>query len=189
MKITPNHLTWFRLAVAPVVPLVFIHDGYAYKWIACSIYTAAALTDLLDGILARRRQQITVLGKILDPIADKVLILGALGALAVDGVLNFWWLIPILLREISVTIARLLLIPKNQIVAAQKSGKIKVVIQHVTIFFFFLLSLRLHAAEGLFTNVLFVLAYGTLTLAVWFTLKSGYDFFAANGAALIGRKV
>lgn len=188
MKITPNHLTWFRLIVAPVVPFVFIYDGNAYKWIACAIYVTAALTDLVDGILARRRQQITALGKILDPIADKVLIVGALAALAINGVLNAWWLIPIIFREISVTVARFLLIPKNQIVAAQKSGKIKVVIQHVAILFFFLLSLRLTAFEGLYTTILYILAYATLTLAVWFTLKSGYDFFAANGAALFGKK-
>lgn len=188
MKITPNHLTWFRLIVAPVVPFVFIYDGNAFKWIACAIYVTAALTDLIDGILARRRQQVTALGKLLDPIADKVLVVGALVALAIDGVLNSWWLIPIILREVSVTVARFLLIPKNQIVAAQKGGKIKVVIQHVTILFFFILSLRLEALEGLCTSILYVLAYGTLTLAVWFTLKSGYDFFNVNGAALRGRK-
>ena len=188
MSITPNQLTWFRLLVAPIVPIVFNHGGIEYKLWACVIFVAAALTDLVDGILARRRQQITSMGKILDPIADKVLVLGALIGLVIDGVLNAWWLLPIVLRELSVTIARFVLLSKREVVAAAPSGKKKVVIQYATVFFFFLLSLRLHSIHGGLETALKVAAYTMLIFATWSTLQSGYDFFATNGAKLLERK-
>ncbi|MBI4431446.1 MAG: CDP-diacylglycerol--glycerol-3-phosphate 3-phosphatidyltransferase [Candidatus Omnitrophica bacterium] len=188
MDITPNQLTWFRLIASPFIPYIFTLGGNLNKWIACFVYMVAALTDLLDGILARRRKQVTSLGKILDPIADKVLTLSALTAFVIDGTLHIAWLVPIAFRELSVTVARLLLIPKKRVVAAVKSGKIKTAIQNLAILFFFCLSLRLTLLKGAILDVLTFLAYGALTLAVWFTLKSGYDFFSANGADLLGRK-
>ncbi len=188
MTVTPNQLTWFRLIVAPIVPIVFNQGGIEYKLWACVLFVTAAFTDLIDGILARRRQQITSMGKILDPIADKVLVLGAFVGLAMSGVLNAWWLLPIILRELSVTIARFMLLSKKEVVAAAPSGKKKVVIQYVTVFLFFLLSLRLEAIQGNLENVLRLAAYAMLTVATWSTLKSGYDFFKTNGGKLLERK-
>ncbi len=188
MTITPNQLTWFRLIVAPTVPIVFNYGGNEYKLWACVIFVTAALTDLVDGFLARRRQQITSMGKILDPIADKVLVLGALVAFAMNGVLNAWWLLPIVLRELSVTIARFMLLSKKEVVASTPSGKKKVVIQYATVFLFFLLSLKLDTIQGSLENALKIAAHAMLTMATWSTLKSGYDFFAANGGKLIERK-
>ena len=103
----PNLLTAFRVLAAPFVALVFaIIDGPIAGWIAFGLFVAAALTDFLDGWAARRWGQVSEVGKMLDPIADKAMVTIALAALMGLIGLEFWYVVPasaILLREVLVS--------------------------------------------------------------------------------------
>lgn len=103
----PNLLTFFRVLAAPFVALVFaIFEGPLAGWIAFALFVLAALTDFVDGWAARRWGQISEIGKMLDPIADKAMVTIALAALMGLIGLNFWYVVPasaILLREVLVS--------------------------------------------------------------------------------------
>jgi CDP-diacylglycerol--glycerol-3-phosphate 3-phosphatidyltransferase len=94
----------------------------------------ASATDGVDGALARRRNQVTDLGKLLDPIADKVLIGGALVALSLLGQVEWWVTIVILFREIAITVYRLAVV-KNRVIEASGGGKFKTIMQSVAVGF------------------------------------------------------
>lgn len=102
----PNLLTMFRVAVIPVFVGLFFLDSVAGQWMACGVFVAAAITDYLDGYLARARNQFSEFGKFLDPIADKLLVGAALLMMAGFGEIQGAALIPaviILCREILVS--------------------------------------------------------------------------------------
>lgn len=103
----PNLLTGFRVLAAPFVALVFaIFEGPVAGWIAFALFVTAALTDFVDGWWARRWGQVSEVGKMLDPIADKAMVTIALAALMGLIGLNFWYVVPasaILLREVLVS--------------------------------------------------------------------------------------
>ena len=109
----------------------------ALRMLAAALFIVAILTDSVDGILARRQNLITDLGKILDPIADKVLIGGALVALSILGEVPWWVTVVILVREIGITVFRFAII-RTRVVAASKGGKLKTILQAVTLSMFLL---------------------------------------------------
>jgi CDP-diacylglycerol--glycerol-3-phosphate 3-phosphatidyltransferase len=134
----PNLITIARIALAPVfiyVLLQFPQVGSHERWIAVALFVLASATDGVDGALARKRNQVTDLGKLLDPIADKVLIGGALIALSALGQIDWWITSLILLREIGITIYRLAVI-KDRVIAASGGGKLKTVLQSVAVGFY-----------------------------------------------------
>ncbi len=186
MKITPNQLTVARIVLAFLTFYLILNPSIWFKIAAFVVFTAAALTDLWDGRLARKGGMITNFGKILDPIADKILILGAFICLTVLGAYPFWVLIPIFIREIGVTVLRLYFLRKNVVVAAEKSGKIKVVTQIVSlgITFFYIVNRDYTGSisgwpdqTGVF---LFASSYFCLALATYYSLISGWDFLKKN---------
>lgn len=187
--ITPNRLTGLRLVLALAVPFVLSAHGNRAKFLALVVYVFAALTDVLDGILARRRQQVTSLGKILDPVADKVLVLGAIMALAALGTMSWWWLLPFAARELSVTAARMILLKRGQVVGSLPSGKLKVVGQHVAVLLVLLSTVVLPGwNESVWFSILDTLALLALIVVTWMTVQSGYEFFKVNSEALFGHK-
>jgi len=102
----PNLLTLSRIAAIPLVVATFYVDGPAPRWVACALFVAAAVTDWFDGHLARRRNQVSSLGRFLDPIADKLLVAAVLFMLAAFGRISALGMLPalvILLREILVS--------------------------------------------------------------------------------------
>jgi len=103
----PNLLTMGRVAAAPLFGIVFLFGtGQAAHWIAFALFTAAALTDFLDGWLARRLDRISALGRMLDPIADKAMVVVALAALMHLSGYSAWIVLPalaILLREVLIS--------------------------------------------------------------------------------------
>ena len=133
---TPNILTLLRIAAAPAVFLIVL-QGWNDPWLrvlALLVFVAAAITDGFDGKLARSRNLISNLGKLLDPIADKLLIGAALLALAIIGALEWWLVIAIVSRELLVTGYRLWVLRKR-ILAAGDWGKLKTVLQIVAVSF------------------------------------------------------
>lgn len=131
---TPNLITSLRLAMVPVVLWMLLEfwDDSLIRFFAMVILIIAASTDGLDGSIARRRGLITNLGKILDPIADKALLGGTLIVLSILGAVSWFATALILIRELGITLFRLLVIRKR-VIAADGSGKFKTVMQIVAV--------------------------------------------------------
>lgn len=130
-----NLLTMLRIALVPFFAWALLADGghsTTGRLVATGIFVLAAVTDRLDGWLARRNDQITDLGKLLDPIADKLLMGTALVLLSVLGDLWWWVTIVILVRELGITIMRFFML-RYVVLPASRGGKIKTVLQSVAI--------------------------------------------------------
>lgn len=127
-----NALTLLRLVVVPAFAWQLFTDGFWWRIAAFSTFLAMAATDWLDGELARRRGLVTDFGKIADPIADKVLIGGALVSLSLLGELPWPVTFVILAREVGVTVLRLLVL-RHQVIPASRGGKLKTVLQVLAI--------------------------------------------------------
>ena len=129
----PNFLTLVRICLIPVFVVVFLAPTPNRSLVAAVIFTVAAVTDLLDGYIARRTGQVTKLGKLLDPIADKLLVLSALILLVnIDRVSALVALL-IIARELAVTGVRAIAAGERLIIAAETTGKYKMALQVVAI--------------------------------------------------------
>ena len=130
-----NIITVVRIALTPVFLLgVILDDGQhgAWRWAAALLFIVAIATDGVDGALARSRDLVTPLGVLLDPIADKVLIGGALIALAWVAELPWWVVAVILGREVAITVFRFLRL-RDRVIPASRGGKLKTMIQSVAV--------------------------------------------------------
>jgi CDP-diacylglycerol--glycerol-3-phosphate 3-phosphatidyltransferase/cardiolipin synthase len=130
-----NVLTVLRIALVPFFAWALLADGghtTSGRLIATALFVVAAATDRLDGWLARRSGQVTDLGKLLDPIADKVLIGTALVLLSWLGDLPWWVTVIILVRELGITAMRFFLL-RYVVLPASRGGKLKTVLQSVAI--------------------------------------------------------
>ncbi len=126
-------VTAARIAVIPGVMALILMDGPTDRWAAFWLYVLAAATDSLDGWLARSRGQVTVAGTFLDPLADKLLVTGALLCLVQVGQVSAWIAMIIITREFAVTGLRLVAVSENLIIPASHFGKAKMVSQNVAI--------------------------------------------------------
>ncbi len=126
---TPNKLTVARVIITPFFLLAFLSTHPHRFLIACAIFGIAAITDAIDGKLARKNNQITVFGKLLDPVADKMLTTAALLAFINEGLCTVWPVFLILTREFVITSVRLIAASQNVVVAANIWGKIKTATQ------------------------------------------------------------
>lgn len=125
----PNALTLGRIVAIPVFLLVYAAEFKGAGVVACLIFILASVTDFLDGYLARKYHLVSNFGKIMDPLADKLLVLSALIALTVDKVLPIWVVLIILARELGITSLRALAAADGIVVAASPLGKLKTVSQ------------------------------------------------------------
>lgn len=125
-----NVLTMIRIALVPVFAWLFLQGTTEMRLAAATVFLGAALTDKLDGYLARSRGLITDLGKLLDPIADKALVIAALLLLSIEGLVPWWVTALILIREFGITFMRMAMV-RRSVMAASQGGKIKTVLQMV----------------------------------------------------------
>jgi CDP-diacylglycerol--glycerol-3-phosphate 3-phosphatidyltransferase len=133
-----NIITVIRILLAPLFIWLLLEDAGSLgplRYIAAALFILAIVTDSVDGLLARRQNLVTDFGKILDPIADKVLIGGALVALSLLGELWWWVTIVILVREFGITALRFAVL-RHRVIAASSGGKLKTILQAVAISFF-----------------------------------------------------
>jgi CDP-diacylglycerol--glycerol-3-phosphate 3-phosphatidyltransferase len=131
----PNALTVLRLAVVPLFAVLLLSDhgqSTAGRYWATLVFALAIITDRYDGLIARRRGQVTEFGKLADPIADKALTGTALIALSILGLLPWWVTVVILVRELGVTLLRFWVI-RHGVIAASRGGKAKTVLQALAI--------------------------------------------------------
>jgi len=174
----PNILTYGRIAAVPAIVATFYFDGHTAKWIAMWIFIAAGITDFLDGYLARIWDQQSSLGRMLDPIADKLIVSSALLMLASDNTISGLSLIPtivILMREILVSGLREFLAELRISVPSSRLAKWKTAVQITSICFL----LAGEAGEIVLPGTLIIGMIG-LWLAAIITLYTGFEYFRAG---------
>ena len=167
-----NIITVVRILLAPVfIWLVLLDGGEDGVWrlVAAALFIAAIATDGLDGALARRRNLVTNSGIILDPIADKILVGGALVALALVSELPWWVVIVILGREVGITLFRLAVVA-DRVIPASRGGKVKTVLQAIT------LSSWLVPTWVLLGEWVFTLNWVLMGAVIVMTLATGLDY-------------
>ncbi len=168
----PIGLTLIRIVLVPFVVIFLISSSRVHVLLAAVIFVAASLTDWLDGLIARRRNQVTTLGKLLDPVADKLLVAAALVALVQIDKVPAWMVFVIVGRELAVTGLRAISASVGVIVPAAPLGKYKTVSQYVAITLLIL-------EKGVpAENVPFHwLSDAALWVALGLTVVSGLDYF------------
>ena len=161
----PNVLTVMRIMLVPVLVVALLGNTPEGDVLAAIVFALASLTDFVDGYLARARDSITTFGKLMDPLADKLLIIAALISLVSLHRLPAWIAMVIITRELAVTVLRLGATQAGVVMAASMFGKVKTCLQIAAI-------LAVIAVHG---RPLWVSALLYLTAAV--TVLSGLDFF------------
>ena len=161
----PNVLTMVRILAVPVLVVALLDETPDGDVIAAIVFALAALTDGLDGYIARRRRQVTTFGKLMDPLADKLLVIAALVSLVSLDRLAAWVAMVIIAREFTVTVARLAARAEGVVIPANWWGKVKTAVQVLTIFLLILVD---PAPLWL---------YGLVYAMVAVTVISGVDYF------------
>lgn len=171
-----NAITVLRIVLVPVLIWQLMSTpGWVApeRWLSLALFIVIAATDGLDGALARRRNLVTNLGKILDPIADKVLILGSLAALSALGQIEWWVTLVIAVRELAVTVYRLTVV-RHRIIAASAGGKFKTILQSITI------GLFVSPLSQFSSDIVLKIQAGLLALTVALTVLTGVQYFLAG---------
>lgn len=171
----PNLLTLFRILLVPLLVVALLTEFEGKTFIGLGVFLLAALTDFLDGFIARRRRQVTNLGKLLDPAADKILTSAAFISLVELGLAPAWMVVIIVAREFAVSTLRSVAASQNEVMAAAPSGKVKTVLQIVAI------SLLIVSDQMGRFSILPELALWAALLA---TIYSGIEYFARNAHVL-----
>jgi CDP-diacylglycerol--glycerol-3-phosphate 3-phosphatidyltransferase len=183
----PNYLTCFRILVVPGVVICLLFPGRMASLLAAILFVLAGVTDFVDGVLARRYGHITTLGKFLDPLADKLLVVSALIMLAGLGRVPSWMVVIIVARELLITGLRAVAMERSQmIMTASWLGKYKFVFQMVAV-----TSLLLHYPFLWFQfhaiGIYFL--WAALILTVWSAVDYLYQFIATGEGLPSGRWV
>lgn len=126
----PNILTSLRIIFIPVFAWLVLSERW---WWAFALFVALMITDKLDGDIARARGLITDFGKIADPIADKALMITALVTLNIAGPLPVWVTVVIIVRELGITVWRMMMLRRGKVVPASKGGKLKTALQSLAV--------------------------------------------------------
>jgi CDP-diacylglycerol---glycerol-3-phosphate 3-phosphatidyltransferase len=161
----PNVLTMLRILAVPVVVVALLGETPNGDALAAAVFALAALTDGLDGYFARSRDAVTTFGKLMDPIADKLLVAAALVSLVSLDRLAAWVAMVIIAREFAVTLMRVVAVERGIVISASWLGKAKTVLQIAAIF------------ALIATNPSPAWVDGLVYLAVAATVISGADYF------------
>lgn len=168
---TPNQLTLARILAVPVLVTLIYVRGPVINWVAMAVFTLACLTDYWDGNLARVRREVTELGKLMDPIADKILISASLIMLVSEGVADPVPTVVIVLREFAVSGLRQVAALQGVAIAAAPGAKAKTILQMLAVGFMLLSNDPL----GL---PLVAIGRSLLWFAAVWTVWTGYAYFA-----------
>jgi CDP-diacylglycerol--glycerol-3-phosphate 3-phosphatidyltransferase len=181
-----NKLTMLRIVLTFVFIIVLSWQGLAAKIAALVIFILAALSDLFDGWIAHKRNMVTDFGRLMDPIADKILVLAAFAAFLQLQLISAWMFVIIVSREILITSLRLFALNKGKVLSAARAGKHKTVSQMAVIFYILgfivvkesvmTFSVWNPVWEDFFRNSINVL----MVLTVGLTLYSGISYLWEN---------
>jgi CDP-diacylglycerol--glycerol-3-phosphate 3-phosphatidyltransferase len=175
----PNRLTIFRMLLVPLMVAVFSFEAWLPGWNywAAGIFFVADMTDIVDGYIARKRNQITNFGKLMDPIADKLLFCSAFIMMTFNGMLNPLLCIIFVGREIIVSGFRLVTAGSGKVIAANWLGKLKSTLQVIAI-------LATLLGNPFFSRWNFPFDFGVMCTAAVFTVWSAVDYIVANRNAV-----
>ncbi len=169
-----NKITLLRVLMVPIFIVILLSSIFPTplnRYISLVIFVIASLSDALDGYIARSRNMVTNLGKFMDPLADKLLVVSAMIALVELGNIPSWVVIIIVAREFIITGFRLIAVSNKVVISASWWGKLKTISQMLMVIFLL--------AD--FSGVIFVAINNLLlALAVAFTIISGVDYIVKN---------
>ena len=189
---TATKFTVARLVLIPVfmICMYLVSWNPIMQFVALFVFAVASITDLIDGKIARKYHQVTDLGKFLDPLADKVLVISAMAMFCEWGKFPAWALVIVLFREFAVTGLRLVAVGNGRVIAAGMSGKVKTAVTMVGIcmmLFFdgtFFGNLLNSAICDSFTEIC---RWVIIALIAVTTLYSGVEYFVKNSDVLAAR--
>ncbi len=165
-----NRITLARIILVPVFLLILSIKIKYGQFLAAGVFILAASTDGLDGYFARKRKEVTKLGKFMDPLADKLLVSAALISLVELGKISAWVAFIIIGREFAVTGLRAIAAADGVVISASKLGKVKTISQIIAIVFLFI-----HDFPFDLWNI--PVGKFAMGVAVFFTIWSGLDYF------------
>ena len=174
---TASKITMARIALIPFFIVAALMDFSGHNYVALVIFVVAALTDSLDGYVARHYNQVSTFGKFIDPLADKLLVFAALLIFVENGQMASWACMIVIAREFAVTGLRLVAMEDGTVIAAGTSGKVKTALSMVCICIMLLPIHDFALVSWLTVDVICV------TLIVLVTVYSGIDYFVANKTA------
>ena len=179
----PNRLSLMRIGSVPVITLLLVMDGLGWtRYAALFLFILSAITDFVDGHLARKYNLVTNFGKFIDPVADKMLVLSTLIMLSWHGLLPAWIVVAILFRELAVDGLRMVAVEQGRVIAAGKLGKIKTTVQITLI----IVHLVYFAKFPLLHHLAYWLMIPTQIAMLIMTVWSGVDYFLNNKEVLHG---
>ncbi|MBE7082458.1 MAG: CDP-diacylglycerol--glycerol-3-phosphate 3-phosphatidyltransferase [Clostridiales bacterium] len=184
----PNKLSMIRIFLIPVMIFFYLADFVPFgKVIAIVVFILAAFTDFLDGKIARKYNLVTNLGKLLDPIADKLLVISALLLVVIDQTIPapYGVIIAIIIigRELLISAFRQIAATKNVVMAADMFGKIKTFTQDIALPLLFLYSFLARANFAVNDTLLLIIqifSFVAIGLATVFTVLSGINYMVKN---------
>ena len=184
----PNKITVSRLILIPFFVLVYYLGFHGHYFVATAIFAIASITDFLDGHIARKRNLVTDLGKFLDPIADKVLVLVALTIMLSDTDIDVFLMNQligaigvsiIITRELAVSSLRMLAAKNGKVLAADKMGKIKTFLTDVAIIVLIAVG-DLYWINSAFANAIHIVGVVLFVISVIITILSGVSYLVKN---------
>lgn len=170
----PNKLTVGRIIAVPFFVVLYM---MGYNLISFIIFIVASFTDMLDGQIARKYNLVTNFGKIMDPLADKILVYSAFCLMVANGLIPGWMLIVILSREFAIAGMRTVAASEGIVIAAGMSGKIKTVLQMIAVPFLLLVDVQ---ALVFIKPTIYMIAQGFLWASLIMTIYSGIEYILKN---------
>ena len=191
----PNKLTISRIILTFIFMILLFSKGLAFKVSALVVFFIASCTDFIDGYLAKKTGEVTDFGRLMDPIADKVLVISAFLAFVEMKLVPAWIVVIIVLREFIITGLRLMAFRKGEVIEAELAGKHKTVSQMVSIYAILIFIVFREAGnrvfsfwtEGLEYNLKEAIFY-LLILTALLTLISGVSFLVKNRRFFVNAK-
>ena len=182
----PNCLTFSRIVLTPVFLLLLFADVWYWKSMAFIVFSLASLTDFYDGKLARERGQETAIGRFLDPLADKFLVTSALVAFVFDRLISSWLVMPIVTRDVVITIMRMYGLYRGQQMITSRIAKWKTAVQLFAVIFLLLLIGIQQVTEHFFNmgvvvegKLIELLANGLIGAVLVLTVLSGLHYISS----------
>jgi len=184
-----NKLTISRIVLAGIFILFLFIKGAGAKFMAMAIFLTACVTDYYDGYIARKTGEITPFGKLMDPIADKILILGAFLAFVEMEIIPAWMVMVIIARELVITGIRILALTQKKVMAAELGGKHKTVSQMVAVISILIFLIIRDMGLGFrHIEVFGAAVYFLMLITVGMTITSGISYMARNKDIFTGEK-
>ena len=191
----PNKLTIFRIFLVAVFMFFVFSKGVAMKSLALITFLAASFTDILDGYIAKKYNMVTDFGRLMDPIADKILVLSAFLAFVEMELIPAWMVVVIIFRDIIVTGLRMAALAKGKVISADESGKHKMVSQvfAILVILFFLIFREAGIkvfhfwsapTERIYKDAIFIL----MSITTLLTLISGMSYLIRNKGVYFNAK-